>query len=94
MASPASTIKIKSAVLALGFTAITVTGVIYGANLRTERTQSKQLQKRMEMTNEERVAHLEGQREEVISQRDLLDRKIREFEKKAASRRALKEGEV
>ncbi|KAF2272894.1 uncharacterized protein EI97DRAFT_384696 [Westerdykella ornata] len=68
-------------------TAITVTGSIYGATLRSDQ-QAHEVKKRvLQATPEERIAQLEVARSELVSRKNELERKLKEV----SARRLAKE---
>ncbi|KAF1835758.1 hypothetical protein BDW02DRAFT_495084 [Decorospora gaudefroyi] len=69
--------------------AITITGTIYGAQLKGDRELQQQKRQLLEATPEERIEQLEAVRTDLVRQKNAMERKIEVF---AERRRAKEEG--
>lgn len=59
-----------------GITAVTVTGALYGAGLKTKQEYKQEKKKLLEATPEEKIAQLETTRTELLTKKSELERKI------------------
>jgi hypothetical protein len=59
-----------------GITAVTITGTLYGAGLKTKREFKQEKRKLLEAPPEEQIVQLETARSELIAKKNELERKI------------------
>ncbi|KAF2203859.1 hypothetical protein GQ43DRAFT_365913 [Delitschia confertaspora ATCC 74209] len=71
-----TTQTVRRWILTGSITAITVTGAIYGAQLKTRQELRQEKKKILEAGPEEQIAQLEGARSELITKKNELERKI------------------
>ncbi|KAI9863106.1 MAG: hypothetical protein M1813_003926 [Trichoglossum hirsutum] len=74
--------KLRRIILTSSIAAITVTGTLYGAGLKTQREAQQARRQKSEATDEERLEVLLGLRRKLVEQRDGLVEKMRELEEK------------
>ncbi|KAF2190461.1 hypothetical protein K469DRAFT_559195 [Zopfia rhizophila CBS 207.26] len=73
-------------------TAITVTGAIYGAGLKSSQELKQEKKRLLEATPEQRIAQLEVARSELVTKKKELERKIAQVAaRRAANEQATKE---
>ncbi|GES63122.1 hypothetical protein ABOM_010919 [Aspergillus terreus] len=83
----ASNPKVKRLVMTGAVTAITIAGTLYGAGIKTEKEVTQTVQKTREATIDERIAYLQGMRQNLASKKELVERQIQDLEAKIEDRK-------
>ncbi|CAI4218253.1 unnamed protein product [Parascedosporium putredinis] len=84
----AASVKIRSAVRATGIAIIVIAGSWWGAGLRTNQDNQKEMKRILEAPLEEKVAVLEAQKQHLYSQQALLQQKLDIFHANVREREA------
>ncbi|CBF78120.1 uncharacterized protein ANIA_11630 [Aspergillus nidulans FGSC A4] len=79
--------KVKKLVLTGAVTAVTITGTLYGAGLKTQQEVSQQTQKAREITLDERIASLQSTRQVLVGKKELVEKQMRDLDARIEERK-------
>ncbi|KAL2161131.1 hypothetical protein VTH06DRAFT_8350 [Thermothelomyces fergusii] len=85
-------LKVKRIIYTVGFAAVTITGTIYGAGLKTQQEWKASKRKLQEATVDEKVAMLEAQKLDLLRQKEEIERKLADLRARMALRAGGGEG--
>ncbi|KAJ5742713.1 uncharacterized protein N7511_011114 [Penicillium nucicola] len=72
--------NVKRLVLTGAVTAITITGTLYGAGLKTNQEIAETVKQRQESTFDEQMKALQGMRSNLTARRGILENQIRDLD--------------
>ncbi|KAL4898773.1 hypothetical protein BDV59DRAFT_197644 [Aspergillus ambiguus] len=79
--------KTRRLVLTGAVTAITIAGSLYGAGIKTGQEVTQTVQKTREATIDERIALLQGTRQDLASKKQLVERQLQDLDAKIEDRK-------
>ncbi|KAF4119870.1 hypothetical protein GMORB2_3558 [Geosmithia morbida] len=83
--------KVKAGIWAGAFGAIVIVGSLTGAQLKQDKQKEQKIRQFRETTPEEQIAALQDQRNSLVGQRDMLQRKVDLFKERRREREADRE---
>ncbi|KAL2003545.1 hypothetical protein VTN02DRAFT_3435 [Thermoascus thermophilus] len=70
---------VRRVILTAAVTTTTIAGTLYGAGLKTEQEVKQTSQKRQEATIDDRIASLQAMRNNLLSQKNTVEKQIRDL---------------